>query len=555
MLKDKKSEKKYFKSSSKKMKCRLRLLFLVFAISNFLSIAFFAKAQMSISPIIIRERAHPGGLARFFVSIANTGKAPLSCEMGTSAMEVVGAGLPVEVKEAPRSCKNWINFRPERFTLNPGENKRVLCELRVPRDAEGGYYAIIYCQGTPVESGESGREGSGIKAGIHLSYRMIAPLLLTVPGPNLQAVIEVGKPFIEKKEEEQGYILKVPVRNQGNIHARLEGFVKLKSSFGQSIENIPLTSGRGFVLPRHERLFNTEIEINLSDGMYVAEVNLIVEDSSRPIRGIFPFYVNEGIPKVGEPTEDLLAQLKRKSPGFIVTPLSIELQIPPGGRRSKAVEIKNLTDESLQISCQIKEWYRSPQGEDLIVGEIPPHKRSAANMLLISKENFKVLPRSKRRIPVTVALPRNARGEYYAALVFDCSEVELENNPEALLRRGILIRVSSMEKSQQSLIIEKFTVRRQATGALLFGLKCRNTGEVGVSPEIKVSIRDSNGKEAGKIYPRMPNEFIQAGTERLIQFEWRQIIDPGHYTAELTLRFDPEKPPITKRAEFDILES
>lgn len=537
------------------MKLRLRLLFLALAIATFLLTAIFAKAQMSISPLIIRERAYPGGFTRFFVNIANTGKVPLSCEMGTSAMEVVGAGLPVEVKEAPRSCKSWINFRPGKFTLNPGENKRVLCELRVPRDAQGGYYAIIYCQGTPIESGESGGKGSGVKAGIHLSYRMITPLLLTVPGPNLQAVIEVGKPFIEKKEDIQGYILKVPVRNRGNIHARLEGFVEVKSSFGQSIENISLTSGRGFVLPQHERLFNAEAKINLSDGVYITEVNLRVEGSSRPIRGIFPFYVSEGTPKVGEPTEDLLAQLKKKSAGFIVTPLSIDLQIPPGGRRSKAVEIKNLTDENLQISCQVKEWYRSPQGEDLIVGEIPPHKRSAANMLLISRKDFKVLPRSKRRVPVTVALPRNARGEYYAALVFDRPEIELENSPEALLRRSILIRVSGMEKSQQSLIIEKFTVRLQATGALLFELKYTNTGEVGVTPEIKVSIRDSNGKEVGKIHPRIPNNFIQAGAERLIQFEWRQILDPEHYTAELTLHFDPQKPPITKRAEFDIPES
>ena len=532
------------------------MLFLIVGTVAFLTLVIceLAKAQMSISPIIIRKTAYPGGLARFHVTISNTGKFPLSCEMGTSAMKVETGGFPVEVKEAPRSCKKWVTLTPRKFTLNPREGKRVLCDLRVPRDAKGGYYAIVYCQGTPIGTEKEVKGEPGVKAGIRFSYRMIAAFLLTIPGRDVKAAIEAGQPFIQKREGTQGYIVKVPVRNRGNIHARLEGVIELKSCSGQLIERILLTAGRGFMIPQHERLFTAKAGINLADGTYITEVNLRIEGSSRHMRSIFPFYIKEGRPTVGEPTDELLAQLKKKSAGFVISCPKIDFQMPPGGRRTKAVEVRNLTDESLRLNCKVREWYRSPEGEDLIVREVPPHGRSAAGMLLISGKDFKILARSKKRVPVTIALPRDASGEYYAVIVFDRPETELENSPEALLRRSLLVQVYSTKKLQQKLKLQDFTAMCKPTGALEFKISCRNTGQVGITPEIGISIKDSNGKEVDKIQPKIHNVFIQAGTERLIQFEWRQVLDPGHYNAELALRFSSDQPPIAQRAEFYVPE-
>ena len=92
-----------------------------------------ASAQMGITPIFVEARAYPGGLTTFKLSVFNPGKEALDCDVRVKGMTVLPGGLPVEVDDAPRSCRDWITVEPMKFTLKAGEGRDSMCvESAVP---------------------------------------------------------------------------------------------------------------------------------------------------------------------------------------------------------------------------------------------------------------------------------------------------------------------------------------------------------------------------------------------------------------------------------------
>ncbi len=109
--------------------------------------------------------------------------------------------MPVAVDDAPRSCKDWISVQPERFNLRPGDGQRLICRLRTPAKMAGGYYGAISCHGVPAaRSEQEATAENGVSAAVRFSYRIMAVVLVTVPGSDLRAIIEAGKPMIAQSE-------------------------------------------------------------------------------------------------------------------------------------------------------------------------------------------------------------------------------------------------------------------------------------------------------------------------------------------------------------------
>ncbi len=155
--------------------------------------------QLSLTPTIIELKAYPGGLKTFTLSVKNNGSDPLACTVRLSSLKVFG-GIPSEVDEAPRSCKGWIAAQPETFNLDPQNSQKLICRLTVPEKVVGGYYAIVSCKGVPKTVSEPGTVESGHRASINFSFRVMQVVMLTVPGPNLQAIINAEKPMIAQGE-------------------------------------------------------------------------------------------------------------------------------------------------------------------------------------------------------------------------------------------------------------------------------------------------------------------------------------------------------------------
>lgn len=508
-----------------------------------------AFAQMAITPIIIETRAHAGGVRTFAVSISNTGKQPLECTVRVSAMAVLAGGLPVEVEEAPRSCKDWITVKPAKFTLKLKEGKRLVCQVRVPKKTGGGYYAIISCHGVPQETAGPEAVRPGVGAGIRFTHRVLVPVMLTVPAPRMRAIIEAAKPIINVDKGGRSYTLHLPVRNRGNIHMRMGGTVEVRSEADQLIKKFELAAGRGFILPAHERLFQSKLRVSLPDGAYLAKIRLEAKGAA-PMQNAFGFYIKDGRPTVAELTEELKAALMKQSAGFTVTPVQMLVALPAGGNRTRAVELVNLTRKAIQLRASLVEWYRTPGGRDLASAGKPPHGRSGRDWVKLREKQITLRPRSRQRVPVIVSLPKTAEGEAYAAVTFDRADVQLDASPAGRARRSAMLRLWAQGTGTESAKVTAFEATRRPNGALVLTVRFKNTGSLSIGPEPRFSIEDSDGRTVGKPMPPATPPAVQAGGEGIVSAEWPRVLDPGTYTAQLSLRFSPKMPPITRRTEF-----
>ena len=509
-------------------------------------------AQLAVSPIIVETKAYPGGVRTFRIGISNNGKQALACTMSVMAMRVEAGGLPVPVRDAPRSCRNWITIHPQKFMLPPKAGKRLVCQVRVPKKAAGGYYAIISCHGRPQVSGRlpnQPRRGVGVM--IRLTHRALVPVLLTVPAGKVQAVIEAARPIITAEPGGRGLRLALPVRNRGNIHTRMSGTVRIRSEAGQLIQRFELSAGRGFILPMHERLFRSRLRVGLPDGVYLAEIQLACKDGP-PMRNVFPFYISKGRPSLAKLTDKLKAKLLKESAGFTVSPALRLVVVPAGGRRMQAIELTNLTRRPLKLRASVGEWYRTPAGLDIVPTGPPPHGRSGRQYVTLREATFELRPMSRQRVPVIVALPKGAVGECYAAVSFDRLDVQLDASPAGKARRSTMLRIWAQGTGAESAKLTDVKVLRKPDGLVRFAATLKNTGDLSVTPEASVTLALSDGGSLGDYKPASQPPPLQAGGQTVVVVEWPKLLEPGDYTAQLAVRYSKNKPRLFGRIRFTI---
>lgn len=510
------------------------------------------SAQLSISPNVVEGKAYPGGIWTFTLGVMNVGDKPLDCTTGIHAMKVLDSGMPVAVDDSTRSCKGWITSLNQDFTLEPKGGKRIVFRVQPPREVVGGYYALICIDGRPGEANAEQQPRAGVSASVKFGHRGLIPVLLTIPGANLEAVIDAAKPLIGIPEDDRGYTLQVPVRNRGNIHARLSGSLEVRSNAGQLVDRCELGAGRGFVLPGHERLLESRSTLELPDGAYVVQIQLEVERGKRPMRNAFPFAVQNGLPSVQEITPELLAELEKQSAGFIVRPGQLSVSLRPGARRVQAIEITNLTEEPLRLRPTTLEWMRLPDGRDLVLETEPAHGRSCRGFVDRAEEIVEIRPLSRRRLPVTVALPPDEVGESYCAILLDRVDLQLDASPRGRARRSVMLRVLAQGTTEAKAEIAGLEVVREPNGAVAFTVDVRNTGDLGIVPDVTFHLRDDRGDVVARTRPAVQPALVQAGGEARIRAEYDKVLEPGSYPADVTLRFDPNRPPITANAKIEI---
>lgn len=513
-----------------------------------------ARANLAISPTIIRPRAFPGGIKQLTVGLSNRGHTVLHCTAEVYAMKVTGGGMPVAVDKAPRSCRDWIKITPEKFKLPAKTGRRVIVRINVPEKAAGGYYALISFLGKPEGADKEEGKKKGVRSTVRLSYRTMAAVLLTVPGPQLKAVIDSARPVIETDQKGGKYTVKVPVRNRGNIHGRLSGRIEVRSQAGQMVDRFELEAGRGFILPGQERVFKSTGEVKLPDGFYVARVTLRMEKFRRPMQKDFAFHVRDGEPSFAQISDELREKIRKQSAGFIVSPAARQIVIPPGGRRAQTAKLTNLTKEPITVLAKVCEWRRTAGGADHVLTDEPGHGRSGRELVTLRTEEVSIRGRGTRRVPVTVSFPRDGAGERYAAVLFDRKDIQLDAAPAVRARRSVLLRIAGQRTGKPDAKVETFTAERQPNGAVKLAATVANVGNRSITPEVRFSVRTADGAQVGRVQPSSGGGFILAGAKGRIGGTWDKILNPGEYAAEATIRYAGDRPAITGRAKFRVPE-
>ena len=143
----------------------------------------------------------------------------------------------------PHTLASWIITKQDETTsLESGEIKRVLFQLRVPRGERGGRYGVIVFEALPFTIPQ-GKVALGIRSG--------TLVFLTIPRTE-----EIKGTIDDVISSTDGKEFKVTFKNTGNIHYETEGSLIIKSNDGKVLHRIRFPEDKpSLILPPGKRRF------------------------------------------------------------------------------------------------------------------------------------------------------------------------------------------------------------------------------------------------------------------------------------------------------------
>lgn len=189
-----------------------------------LSTALPAAAQFSaqITPPRFEEQARPGAVYRDVVEIYNTANVPLRMNVGTADW-VLDANGNAEFNKslAEGSCRPWTAIEASQIEVPARGKKRFRFEVRVPADAPDGQcrFALLF-EGEPVRVPNMPMPVAG---------RIGIIVYLDVGDGAARLVLEGSG----VREEGGQKLPALVVRNDGNAHGRLQGFLDATGADGK----------------------------------------------------------------------------------------------------------------------------------------------------------------------------------------------------------------------------------------------------------------------------------------------------------------------------------
>lgn len=192
--------------------------------------------------------------------------------------------LEEEGADAKYSLASWIEPSEREIILQPNEEKTLVFNINVPRDAEpGGHYASLLLQSAVDQNAAT--EGG---AAAQVSQRIGNLVLLRVSGNiSESAQIETFEAPARSQTGPVNFTLRV--KNDGNVHIRPKGTIIITDLFGRKVDELPLEGAN--VLPGATRKMDTAWEKENLLGSYTATLVATYGQQSLPLTAATKFNV------------------------------------------------------------------------------------------------------------------------------------------------------------------------------------------------------------------------------------------------------------------------
>lgn len=164
------------------------------------------------------------------------------------------------------SCSSWISFSPAEFSLPPFGKKTVNYTVRLPEEAEGGHYAVLFFEellGKPKIE-----EGVGVGVAVRIGV-----LFYIEPEGKIKRLARLEDILIDKKDG--SLEIKVELENIGNTD------ITAKSNF-HIIDNKGMVYVRGkfndvYTFPKDRVKLSSKSAGKLKEGIYDLVITLQFE--------------------------------------------------------------------------------------------------------------------------------------------------------------------------------------------------------------------------------------------------------------------------------------
>lgn len=183
-----------------------------------------------VSPPRFEANAKPGDTYRNVIEIGNASDSPAHFAVQTADWTLKpDAGIEFSDALAPDSCRTWVGLEAAEVNLAPNGKRRFRFEVRVPADAPSGEcrFAIM------VEGDPSTPAGGAVPVAGRIG--VIVYLAIGDAAPNLQVT------GYSVRTVDGSVVPVLTVRNDGNAHGRLQGFVDGTDAGGKRYAFAPTT--------------------------------------------------------------------------------------------------------------------------------------------------------------------------------------------------------------------------------------------------------------------------------------------------------------------------
>ncbi|MCK4225183.1 MAG: hypothetical protein KAX39_08370, partial [candidate division Zixibacteria bacterium] len=352
---------------------------------------------------------------------------------------------------------------------------------------------------------------------------------------------------LEKKMGKKALRFTASVKNEGNIHVKGKGTLIIKDNEGRTKRRVPLGGGRGIVIPEATVNFRSLLR-KPPPGEYTARAVINLGGLSPAVAEI-PFTVTRT-------KSSALGSFKASSYiALDIKPEHLEMKIPPRGFRAATFSFRNYERDTIEVKAYLKDIEYDEEG-DLILLDFSETGRSCREWISLEPQELTLAPEKRGRVKLTLQVPPEGEGGYYACVVFDAL---LKGSKEGAISTPFQIPVilsipPNLDKEGE---IVDLQIKTSAGKPALLTAYFKNTGNIHLKPKGKISLEvlkeiKSTGDliYVGKPRYEKVDEFffeevegyVLPGGIRKMQAGYAGALEAGKYLAEITIDYGGPEP-------------
>lgn len=487
--------------------------------------------EIIVSPQITELEAPPGGKKTFEVTVGNAGQlTSLVAHIGVSPIEQNHRGdYTITSKDNKWSCVPWITIDKQRVALEPGEWETIRCQVEVPFNASGGRYAAI-----TVSFGDMASRTPGLTTsfqyvlGSYIELSISRGLVTrSAEISNLQVTAIAGNPILENQYGRDAFFIVADVANTGNIGILAKATLRVREQRGLHRREVPLGTGRGMVLPEATVKYRSLFTRKPPAGIYAAEASLDYGSYKPAVTRLVFSITQDGdiVPGRVESVETV---------GLGVNPRAFDLRGGPGARKTVGVTLSNVEATPLTITTEKLGLYQRSDGR--LATTTSNTELSCQDWITVEPDSFEIEPNSRKRVRITLGIPRETSGSRYARIAFvpKAASVSRESMAESYSTDIYLTILPDIKKAIAIKGLGASSEGRFKPVSINF--RVENTGNCHVSIEANASISGPGGSLVNELsLPRMDTRILP-GVTRVFTIADNQGLESGNYAVDLAVR-------------------
>jgi len=237
-------------------------------------LAATASAQLMIEEGKIKQSVFPGERFTGTITVHNTSTVPIDLVVYLEDFEYVapfnGSKKFYPAATLDRSAASWISFQPKDMHLEAHQESRLNYTVAVPEDASGGYYGVLFFEGSDRQQLTQGQVALNIVA------RVGALLFFETRG-------RVKSVEFNKAQVRDNKITGI-LRNSGNVNLIIRCLYYILDPTGIAVDRGESPSF--YMPPDGSRDISLDIASDIGPGDYTAVLTFDLEEGDSSVKEV-----------------------------------------------------------------------------------------------------------------------------------------------------------------------------------------------------------------------------------------------------------------------------